>query len=226
MKILEKQGYHLVLLVILLLGVVAAARGDVLDGSLAGFSTGIWFWLAIIVPIIHQIFVLILWRGELYYQMLSNAFGEKAFYVWSIGFMVLFTARPVTILVLAVANRGTLNMPVWLAWLLSLICLGLAIYLFYSVIKFFGLKRALGIDHFQPDKYRNQPLVKEGIFKWTSNGMYLFGFLLLWVPGLLFMSRAALLAALFNHLYIWVHYYFTESPDMKYIYAPEEKGSQ
>jgi len=226
MKILEKQGYHLILLLILLLGVFAAARGDVLEGSLAGFSTRTWFWMAIIVPIIHQIFVLILWRGELYYQMLINAFGDKAFSVWTIGFMVLFIARPVTILVLAAANRGTLNMSIWLAWLLSLICLGPAIYLFYSVIKFFGLKRALGIDHFQPDEYRNQPLVKEGIFKWTSNVMYLFGFLLLWVPGLLFMSRAALLAALFNHLYIWVHYYFTESPDMKYIYAPEDKGPQ
>jgi len=24
--------------------------------------------------------------------------------------------------------------------------------------------------------------------------------------------------ALFSHLYIWVHYYFTERPDMKIIY--------
>ncbi|MGH8650439.1 MAG: hypothetical protein ACREUP_14225 [Burkholderiales bacterium] len=33
------------------------------------------------------------------------------------------------------------------------------------------------------------------------------------------VSPAALGAALFNHLYIWVHYYSTELPDMKRIYG-------
>jgi hypothetical protein len=49
--------------------------------------------------------------------------------------------------------------------------------------------------------------------------MYVFGFLTLWVPGLWFASAAALVVALFNHLYIWVHYYSTELPDMKRIYG-------
>jgi len=35
----------------------------------------------------------------------------------------------------------------------------------------------------------------------------------------LLRSEAALVAALFNHLYIWVHFYFTELPDMKFIYG-------
>ena len=66
---------------------------------------------------------------------------------------------------------------------------------------------------------------KKGIFKYTSNGMYKYVFLLLWIPGILFQSKAALLAALFQHIYIWIHYYFTELPDMKFIYGktPLEK---
>ena len=49
--------------------------------------------------------------------------------------------------------------------------------------------------------------------------MYVFGFLLLWVPGLWWTSAAALLAALFNHFYIWVHYFATELPDIRRMYA-------
>ena len=218
MKILEKQGYHLAVLVLLLVGVFAAARGDVLNGSLWGLSTRTWLWLSILVPVIHQIFVVICWRTELYYNLLSKTFGERAFSIWSVGFMILFIARPVTILGLAAANHGTQSGPFWLTGLLSLLFFALGVYLFYSVIKYFGMERALGIDHFEPDVYRDKPFVKGGIFKWTSNAMYLFGFLLLWIPGLLFLSKAALLAALFNHLYIWAHYYFTEAPDMRFIY--------
>ena len=62
-------------------------------------------------------------------------------------------------------------------------------------------------------------MIKEGIFRYTSNGMYVFGFLLLWVPALWYASAAGICAALFNHLYIWVHYYTTEKPDMRRIYG-------
>ena len=61
--------------------------------------------------------------------------------------------------------------------------------------------------------------MKKGIFKYTDNGMYVFGLMILYLPGLLLLSKAAILAALFNHVYIWVHYYFTERPDMQEIYG-------
>ena len=80
------------------------------------------------------------------------------------------------------------------------------------------MDRAFGIDHFEPEKYKHTSMVKKGIFKYTSNGMYIYGFLILWIPGFLFLSKAALLVALFQHIYIWVHYCFTELPDMKFIY--------
>ena len=53
--------------------------------------------------------------------------------------------------------------------------------------------------------------------------MYTFGFLILWILGLVCLSQAALMAALFNHLYIWVHYYCTELPDIYAIYGKEVK---
>ena len=66
--------------------------------------------------------------------------------------------------------------------------------------------------------------MKKGIFRYTDNGMYIYGLMILYLPGLLLLSKAAMVVALFNHIYIWVHYYCTERPDMKVIYgkAPGE----
>lgn len=61
--------------------------------------------------------------------------------------------------------------------------------------------------------------MRDGIFRFSSNAMYTFGFLALWVPGLLLESAAALLAAGFQHAYIWVHFHFTERPDAEHIYG-------
>jgi hypothetical protein len=221
MRILEKQAYHLIALCILLLGVFVAARGDVLTGSLWGISTQSWLWFAVLVPALHQFFVVLMWRAELYYQVLSRVLGQYAFNLWAAGFLFLLLARVVLVIGVAFANKNTITFPSWIAWVISILCLILVIYLFYSVVHFFGLKRAMGLDHFHPDEYKYQPLVREGIFKWTPNPMYVFGFLLLWIPGLLLFSKAAILVAAFNHLYIWAHYYFTELPDMNYIYQPD-----
>jgi hypothetical protein len=86
------------------------------------------------------------------------------------------------------------------------------------VKRYFGLTRAFGIDHFDAF-YRSLPFVRKGIFRFTRNGMYVYGFLILWVPALWFASLAALSVALFNHLYIWVHYFATELPDIRRIYG-------
>ena len=88
----------------------------------------------------------------------------------------------------------------------------------YSVLRYFGMDRAYGIDHFDPS-YREKSFVKQGMFKYSDNAMYKFGFLILWSIALIFLSQAALIAAAFNHLYIWVHFYFTELPDIQHIYG-------
>lgn len=218
MRMLEKQGYHLLSLIILLSGVYFTARGDILEGAYWGLTTRTWLLLSVLIPVLHQVYVVIIWRAELHYQIWSSWFGSRAFFLYGLGFMILFLARPVFIFGLAIANRGTVPLPGWLGILLAILCLPPVFYLGYSVLKYFGIERALGMDHFQPQKYRAIPFVKMGIFRWSSSPMYLYGFLLMWVPGLLFLSKAALFSALFSHLYIWVHYYFTEYPDMKFIY--------
>jgi protein-S-isoprenylcysteine O-methyltransferase Ste14 len=92
------------------------------------------------------------------------------------------------------------------------------LYAMYSVKRYFGLVRATGADHFDP-KYRDMPLVKEGIFRFTSNGMYIYAFLLFWAIGTGFNSTATLIVAAFSHVYVWVHFCATEKPDMDFIYA-------
>lgn len=155
---------------------------------------------------------------ELAHNTLSSTFGSNGFTLFKVGFAILILIRPLSITLLAVSNANTLDAAPFLAYLLTVILLIPSIYLFYSVKKYFGINRAFGEDHFKPDKYKNDGIIKKGIFKYTNNGMYVYGFLILYVPGLLLLSEAALALALFNHLYIWVHYYFTEKPDMEFIY--------
>ena len=99
------------------------------------------------------------------------------------------------------------------------------VYLFYSVARYFTFRRALGIDHFDPS-YRTKPLERRGIFRFTRNGMYTFGLLVVWLPGLYAASKAALLAALFHHASIWVHYACTELPDMRRLYGAASLGAE
>jgi hypothetical protein len=218
-KIFEKQGWHLTAAALLAGGIWLASREMDLTGTVLGLSTGVWLMLTVILPVVHQFYVVLLWRGELYFSWLSNTFGDKAFKIWGIGFMLLFMTRPLTVLALGIADRGSQPIPLWLNLPLIAVSTLVCIYMAYSFVMFFGPKRALGMDHFEPDLYRELPFVREGIFKWSSNAMYTYAFLALWVIGLAFESRAALLGALFNHLFIWAHYYFTELPDMRFIYG-------
>lgn len=224
MKIVQYQAWHLLILLALLLACYFIIQSDttILNGDIWGIDTWYWLVLAIASPIIHQVYVLICWRTELYHKSISGIFGKHGFKLYKVGFTILILSRVVTIVLLAVSNAGTVDTNPTYAYLLSGILVVPAVYLFYSVVKYFGMDRAFGIDHFQPEEAGNQPFVKGGIFKYTNNGMYIYGFMLLWVPGLLTLSKAALLAALFNHIYIWVHYYSTELPDIRKIYGPQE----
>jgi len=218
-KILEKQGWHILAAGLLAAGVWLVSREIDLSGSALGLSTGTWLFLAVFLPVVHQFYVVLLWRSELHYQWLSSRFGEKGFTFWMAGFLIFFLTRPATILALGIADRGGLPIPLWLNLPLIAACTLISLYAAYSVVKYFGLKRAAGMDHFQPERYRELPFVQQGIFKWSANAMYTYAFSGLWLIGLVFQSQAALLGALFNHLYIWAHYYFTELPDMQVIYG-------
>lgn len=228
MKIFRGQIWHLLILIVLLILLNAIANNEnaILDGELWENDTSFWLLLAVISPVLHQIYVLIIWRLELHYKTISKYFGYKGFRLFKTGFSILILSRLVTITLLAISNSNTFNLqPAISYFIIGIIAIPI-IYLFYSVVKYFGMDRAFGIDHFEADKIKYLPFVRQGIYKYTSNGMYIYGFLILWIPGLLMQSQSALLIALFNHIYIWVHYYFTEKPDFDIIYSSQTVNKQ
>jgi len=121
-------------------------------------------------------------------------------------------------LAVGLADAGSLTQFRSLQISLGILLLIPTFYTFWSIGKYFGWQRALGGDHFR-QKYREMPIVNQGIFRYSSNGMYTFAFLAFWAIALLTGSTAALAAALFQHAYIWVHWYCTEEPDMRVIYG-------
>lgn len=219
MLVFEKQGQHLLMIALLLAGAGWATRiPGVLEGSHRGIPTSKWFWWSIAIPIIHQVWVWLCWRLELHHKALSSSLGDWGFRTYAIGFATASFFRFYTIVGLGLANRGSLDISQTLLNVLALVMSIPTIYLFYSVGRYFSYQRALGADHFD-ESYRTKPLERRGIFRFTRNGMYIYGFFSIWIPGLLFASKAALLSAAFSHIYIWVHYYCTEKPDMGRIYG-------
>ena len=75
------------------------------------------------------------------------------------------------------------------------------LYAIYSVQRYFGMTRAADADHID-SRYRRKPFVKQGIFRFANNGMYLYAFLLFWAGAVGLNSRAALIVAAFSHVYI------------------------
>jgi len=167
------------LLLLFLLSLAVRTDTTILSGELFGVSSFTWFILAVLSPIIHQIYVLITWRSELYFKGITGLFGTKGFQLFKLGFAVLILSRPVTIILLGFANSGSLKMNTTFTYIASTLL----------------------------------------VLPVTSNAMYVYAFLGLYIPGLLLQSKAALLVALFNHIYIWVHYYCTELPDIREIYG-------
>ena len=207
-RLTERQGLHAALLFALLAitGILSTIPG-MRSGSFAGIGTPVWFATALAVPVLHQVYVAVVWR-------LQQAYGNQNFLAYLVVFFILFVLRMMTTIVLAIANLGTLELALGLRRVAVVIILPPAVYLFYSVWRYFGFLRAAGADHFD-ERYRTMPLVREGIFRYTSNGMYTYGLLVLYVPGLITGSMAALTVALFQHAYIWVHYWCTELPDLR-----------
>jgi len=217
-KIFNKQLWHLISLILLLSGIQFVLKYSPLEGYFWGISAKTWLYYSIGIAILHQVFVLIIWRLELYYSLISRIFGKAGFTIYAVGFSIMFIFRLLFIIALGISNKNSISLDPVISYSLAILILIIVIYLMYSVLKYFGFKRAYGIDHFDRS-FNDMPFVKQGIFRFSNNAMYKFGLLVLWIPGLLLFSKLALVAALFQHIYIWVHYYFTEAPDMKHIYG-------
>ncbi|MFA3916777.1 methyltransferase [Ruegeria hyattellae] len=173
------------------------------------------FWIAVAFPVLHQVWVWLAWRLELKASMVSRSIGFAGYLM---VFFLLFAGRFLSLAWLAFLDHGSLGFAPMLVALLTLLLLLPGLYAMYSVKRYFGMSRAAGGDHFDQN-FRYMPLVKEGIFRFTDNGMYFYAFLLFWAIAIGFNSAAAVVAAAFSHAYIWVHFYATEKPDMEYLYG-------
>lgn len=167
--------------------------------------------------LIHQSIVAIVFRLQLHFDIMVRLFGGNALKVWAAIFLPFLIARPLLLVVVGIADYGSLDGDRNMQLITGALLLPLAIWTMHSVMKYFTINRALGGDHFY-DEYLNMPLVTEGAFKYTGNAMYTFVFTGMWGIGLLLGSWNALVLALFYHAYIWVHMYSTEDPDMRILY--------
>ncbi len=219
MKLFERQIWHVLALIFLISGIIYLIQIDkkILSGSLWNIPTKTWLVIALAIPIVHQLYVLLCWRLELYYKLLTKEIGQEAFKIYKAGFFILFFGRMIFILLLSESNKNTFELDSFFKYAISGVISILVFYAFYSVNKYFGIDRAAGSDHFDLNVSK-APFVKKGVFKYTNNGMYTVAFMIVYLPGLLFQSRASLLVAVFSHIYIWVHYYCTELPDIRAIY--------
>lgn len=208
--ILEGQLLHFSCLAMLLGGTWAIWRSF-------GGPFPVAFWSAVAFPVVHQVFVWLAWRLELKSETTRRTIGFTGYVAF---FFLLFVGRFVSLIVLAWLDRGSMGLPVPVCAGLTALLVVPGVYAMYSVARYFGMARAAGADHFDP-RYRDMPLVNKGIFRFTSNGMYLYAFLLFWSLAAGFNSSAAVVVAAFSHAYIWVHFYSTEKPDMDFIHAPD-----
>lgn len=219
----KNQGFHLVACTILIVLARMLADPVLRDGSWLEIADVSWFWLAISLTVIHQVLVWLVFRGQLGWAILTRWFGKKDLLIWRLVFLPLLIARPILLLGLAMSDRGSLGFASSVGWLLGLGLLLPTLYTFWSVGRYFGVARALGGDHFRVE-YRTMPFVCQGAFRWSRNAMYAFAFLGLWSIALFANSAAALILAIFEHAYVWVHYYATEKPDMDLIYGSQSNS--
>ena len=215
--ILKRQFTHLTVLIISASLTWILARSSLNQDNWLGQPDRNWLIIGILVFCLHQIIVAMVFRLQLGHALFTRIFGRLDLLVWGIIFFPFLAARPFTVMALARASQNTLNINLSFARFLATLLIIPAGYTLWSVLRYFGLIRALGGDHFRV-KYRKMGLVKEGAFKYSDNAMYQFAFLLLWAIALYFRSYPALLLAISQHLSIWALYYCIEKPDLDLLY--------
>ncbi len=216
--IFKGQLLHLGLIILMVFGASSLLMQSSPDRTFLGWNSQDWAMCSIVLAVVHQVIVAIVFRFELYKGLMTRVFQHRAMKVWAVIFLPLLIARPITIIIVGWTDTNPITEFQWIERLVGTLLILLAVVTMHSVIKYFTIRRALGADHFDNDVIA-MPLVAEGMFKYTSNGMYGVVFLGLWGIALVFGSWNALIVAFFQYTYIWVHMYLTEQPDMDRIYG-------
>jgi len=214
----EGQPQHLGFAMLLSAGAISLLIVPQDAPHILGLSSVGWAKVSIALAVLHQIIVALVFRLQLHRNVLSRWLGDRDMVIWRMVFIPLLIARPLSLIMAALADTVSISQYPLTEAVIGILFLGLSIWGLHSVLVHFSIRRALGGDHFR-DEIAALPLVTKGVFKYTSNGMYGVAFLGLWGIALVFGSWNALVLALFQHCYIWVHMYCTESPDMRWIYG-------
>jgi len=182
--------------------------------TLLGASAKNWFIFSMLIPLIHQCYIWICWRAELCWKTITNTIGFKlCVTIFFIVGLLRFSC-----IGLCIVDYGSLYKPELMAWILGIIIFIPGAYTIYSVKKYFGFLRAAGADHFFSE-YKDMPFEKRGIFKWSSNAMYLFGIAIFFSFAVSTGSKAGFIFAIYSYICIWLHYFCTEKEDLKIIYG-------
>lgn len=216
--ILEGQPQHLGMVILLSAGACALMTVPDAAPRLLGLDAKGWAVLSMALAILHQVIVAFVFRMQLHRDLLGRIFGDRDEAIWRMIFLPFLVLRPITVIMTGWADNLSIGLYRPVGLIIGALFVALAIWTMHSVLQYFTIRRALGGDHFR-DEIAEMPLVREGAFKYTDNGMYGIVFLGLWGIALLFDSWNALILALFQHCYIWVHMYCTEKPDMEWIYG-------
>lgn len=215
--IIEGQPQHIAIAALMTVGACTLLTSPADAPRLLGLTSTQWAQFSIALALIHQIMVAKVFRLQLYKNMMTRIFGANDMKVWAFLFMPLLTARPLSLIMAGWADTSALTDYHNIEIGFGVALIAAAVYGMHSVLVYFTLPRALGGDHFR-DEYLAMPPVDKGLFRYTNNGMYGVVFLGLWGIALLFGSWNALVVALFQHAYIWVHMYCTEAPDLRRMF--------
>ncbi len=221
-NIFEKQEWHFVLLALLVVSVNAVMNffPFYFLGQFWGLSAVTWLWIGIIAAFLHQVYMMVIWRTQLETGWLTTNLPPIGYTAYYIDSTMILVARLGAIILAAIANRDSFIFPDPARLITALILAVPFVLTAYSVARYYGYKRLAGAEHFELS-YRETGWVRKGIFQLVPNAVYVLGPLGFYIPGILLASPASLLLALFNHIYIWIHYYCTALPDLKRIYGPE-----
>ena len=205
----ERQPLHIVLS----LAIIAAAAALVPTASPLFFAT-------LCIAVFHQLWVAVWWRLELHGKVISTRLGHpRGFTIYKVGFVLWAFARISSAWLLAWEEPGGLGLPELgrtVGFLGMLVLFGA---LMISVRLTFGIERAFGLDHWDPEGCRELGFVRRGLHRLTPNAMYVFAPTVLWAPAFLQDSLTATVAAIANWAILWVHYRCTETPDIKRIWG-------
>ena len=218
-RILHRQGRHLLAWIVLgFLQHLAIRAWPDTGAAVLGLTCSQWIRLGWIAAGLHQFWIAMMWRLELHGGRVSRAFGPFAFTLHRIGFLLFGFVRANVVFPVALASCGTLSLPDGVRFPLLAVGVPLALWALHDTVRYFGISRAMGADHFDPS-YRRRGFERKGLFGHLNNVMYVVVLTYFYHPGLVWNSAPALVVAACQHAFVWTHYWCTERPDLAAIYG-------